>query len=109
MTDKKIEFLGSSLKDLKRFPDSAMQDAGYQLHKVQTGKEPDDWKPVRSVGSGVKEVRIWDKSNTFRIIYVAKFAGIIYVLHAFQKKTEKTRKADIQIAKDRYREISRRE
>ena len=90
MADKELEFLGSSLKDLKEFPDAAKQDAGYQLGKVQKGEEPDDWKPFSTVGAGVKEIRIREDKNIFRIMYVAKFKDTVYVLHAFQKKTQKT-------------------
>ena len=86
----------------------AIQDAGYQLRKVQQGKEPDDWKSIVDAGVGVKEIRIWENKSTFRIMYVARFEDIVYVLHAFQKKTQKTRKADIQLARDRYKEIVRR-
>ncbi|MCW5206319.1 type II toxin-antitoxin system RelE/ParE family toxin [Desulfobulbus sp. F5] len=108
MTHKKIEFVGTSLRDLKRFPRAAMQDAGYQLEKVQRGSEPDDWKTFPAVGAGVKEIRIQDEGGIFRVMYVAKFDDAVYVLHAFQKKTEKTRKADVDVAKERYEEILRR-
>ena len=69
MADKELEFLGSSLKDLKEFPVAARQDAGYQLGKVQKGEEPDDWKPFSTVGVGVKEIRIREDKNIFRIMY----------------------------------------
>jgi phage-related protein len=67
--------------------------------------EPDDWKPMSSVGQSVREIRIRDEAGAFRVIYVAKFADAIYVLHCFQKKTEKTSKADIDLAAKRYREL----
>jgi phage-related protein len=108
VAEKKLEFLGSSLKDLKKFPDAAKQDAGYQLGKVQKGEEPDDWKPFPAVGSGVNEIRIEEDKNIFRVMYVAKFEDIIYVLHAFQKKTQKTSKKDIETAQERYKEIAGR-
>lgn len=108
MTEKKLEFLGSSLKDLKGFPDAAKRDAGYQLREVQKGKEPDDWKPFPEVGAGVNEIRIQEDKNIFRVMYVAKFESVVYVLHAFQKKTQKTSKKDIETAKERYREIAGR-
>ncbi len=108
MADKELEFLGSSLKDLKEFPDAAKQDAGYQLGKVQKGEEPDDWKPFSTVGAGVKEIRIREDKNIFRIMYVAKFKDTVYVLHAFQKKTQKTSKKDIETAKNRYNDIAGR-
>ena len=109
MKDKELKFLGASLKDLKKFPDAARQDAGYQLSNVQKGKEPDDWKPFSIVGAGVKEIRISEDKDIFRIMYVAKLKNKIYVLHAFQKKTKATSDKDVRIARDRYKSIAGRE
>ena len=110
MTDEKpIYWVGTSYKDLLEFPDTAKQDAGYQLHRVQNGLEPENWKPFQNIGSGVKEIRLSDDGNTYRIIYVAKFLDKIYVLHSFQKKTQKTNPNDINIAKTRYNAIVREE
>lgn len=83
----------------------ARRVAGHQLDQVQSGREPDDWKPISTVGRGVKEIRIRDEAGTFRVLYVAKFADAVYVLHCFQKKTEKTSKADAELASKRYREL----
>jgi len=83
----------------------ARREAGYQLDRVQNGQEPDDWKPMNTVGLGVREIRIRDAAGTFRVMYVAKFADAVYVLHCFQKKTEKTRKADVDLAAKRYRDL----
>lgn len=106
MTDPKpVEFKGSSLDDLRAFPLSAKREAGHQLDQVQNGHEPDDWKPMPTVGRGVKEIRIRDAAGAFRVIYVAKFADAVYVLHCFQKKTEKTSKADVDLAAKRYRDL----
>lgn len=106
MTDPKpVEFRGSSLDDLRAFPLAAKREAGHQLDQIQNGHEPDDWKPMSTVGQGVKEIRIRDASGAFRIIYIAKLADAIYVLHCFQKKTEKTSKADLDLASKRYRDI----
>ena len=106
MTDPKpVEFRGSSLHDLRAFPSAAKREAGYQLDQVQNGQDPDDWKPMNTVGQGVREVRIRDASGAFRIIYIAKLADAIYVLHCFQKKTEKTSKADLDLAAKRYRDL----
>jgi phage-related protein len=102
---KPVEFLGSALDDLRAFPLSARREAGHQLDLVQKAKAPDDWKPMGIVGSGVKEIRIRDASGAFRIIYVAKLADAIYVLHCFQKKTEKTSKSDLDLAAKRYRDL----
>lgn len=107
MADQKpIEFRGSSLDDLRSFPPLARGEAGHQLDQVQKGQEPDDWKPMNTVGQGVKEIRIRDAAGAFRVMYVAKFADAVYVLHCFQKKTEKTSKADLDLAAKRYRDLS---
>ena len=102
---KPIEFCGSSLDDLRAFPQASRREAGYQLDRVQHGQEPDDWKPMNSVGRGVREIRIRDAAGAFRIIYVAKFADAVYVLHCFQKKTAKTSKTDIELASERLRAL----
>lgn len=106
MTDPKpVEFRGSSLDDLRAFPLAARRDAGHQIDQVQSGQEPDNWKPMNTVGHGVKEIRIQDVAGAFRVIYVAKFADAVYVLHCFQKKTEKTSKADVDLAVRRHRDL----
>jgi phage-related protein len=106
MTDTKpVEFRGSALDDLRAFPASARREAGFQLDQLQHGREPDDWKPMPTVGQGVREIRIRDPSGAFRVVYVVKFSDAVYVLHCFQKKTQKTRKADIDLAAKRYREL----
>lgn len=106
MNDQKpVEFRGSSLDDLRGFPLDAKRAAGHQLDQVQNGQEPDDWKPMNTVGQGVKEIRIRDAAGAFRVIYVAKFSDAIYVLHCVQKKTEKTSKVDLELASKRYRDL----
>lgn len=71
---------------------------------VQVGREPDDWKPMSTVGLGTREIRVRDAAGAFRILYVARFADAVYVLHAFQKKSEKTAREDLVLAQKRYRE-----
>lgn len=102
-----ITFLGSSLKALRGFSDAARQDAGFQLDLVQRGQQPDDFKPMPEVGAGVEELRVWCEQGTFRVVYLARLADAVYVLHAFQKKTQKTPRADIETAARRYRELMR--
>jgi phage-related protein len=102
---KSIVFRGNALDDLRDFPEPARQEAGYQLDKVQRGFEPNDWKPMNTVGRGVREIRIRDASGAFRVIYVAKLADAVYVLHCFQKKTEKTSATDIDLAAKRYGDL----
>lgn len=103
---KPVDFCGDSLDALRAFPESAKREAGYQIDKVQHGLEPDDWKPMSSIGSGVKEVRIWDEAGAFRVIYVVKLADAVYVLHCFQKKTEQTSEKDIKLARKRFKELT---
>ncbi len=107
--EKAIYWVGTSYKDLLEFPRETKQEAGYQLHRIQNGLDPEDWKPFQSVGSGVKEIRISEDSSIYRIMYVAKFTDRVYVLHSFQKKTQKTRQKDIDIAKARYTAVVKEE
>jgi phage-related protein len=100
---KQIEFKGASLKDLRAFPDAVRNEAGYELREVQKGNEPTDWKPMSSIGVGVKEIRVKDEQGIFRVIYVVKYLDRVIVLHAFQKKTEKTSKNDLDLAKQRLK------
>lgn len=101
---KTLKFIGSSLDDLRNFPAEARRQAGFELAAVQRELEPSDWKPMNTVGAGVREIRI-HVLGEWRVFYVAKFADAIYVLHAFQKKTQKTRREDIELAQRRYKQI----
>jgi phage-related protein len=109
MHTKPVAFLGDSLKRIREFPDDAKQDAGYQLERVQHGRQPDDFKPMPSIGKGVEEIRIWGDTGTYRVIYTARLADAIYVLHAFHKKTQATSKRDIELAKQRFAQLSRKQ
>ena len=102
---KPIEFRATALDDLRAFPPSAMRDAGYQLDRVQHGLQPDDAKPMPTIGAGAMELRIWDEAGTFRVVYVAKLADAVYVLHCFQKKTQQTAKRDIELARRRFKAL----
>jgi phage-related protein len=88
---------------MRDFPADARRQAGFELDAVQRALEPSDWKPMTSVGTGVREIRI-HVLGEWRVIYVANLADAIYVLHAFQKKTQKTRRQDIELARRRYRQ-----
>lgn len=101
---KPLSFVGSALEDLRKFPEEARRAAGFELHAVQRGVEPSDWKPMQTIGSGVKEIRIHVQGE-WRVLYVAKLRDAVYVLHAFQKKTRKTGQRDIELARQRYRQI----
>ena len=87
---KPIAFQGTSLDDLRAFPGAARREAGHQFDQVQRGLEPDDWKPMPSIGPGVREVRVRDEAGAFRVIYTATRPEAVHVLHAFQKKTQAT-------------------
>jgi phage-related protein len=104
MQPKQLRWLGDSLEQVKAFSDEAKRSAGHQLGLVQSGLDPQDWKPMETVGAGVKEIRIrFEKS--YRVFYVAKFSEGVYVLHAFVKKTPKTSKQDIDIGVNRYKAL----
>jgi phage-related protein len=99
-----LRFLGTAKDDVSAFPDAAKTRAGYELFMVQAGRDPDDWKPMPTVGPGACEIRVRDNAGAFRVIYVAKFRNAVYVLHAFQKKSQKTARRDIERARARYRD-----
>jgi phage-related protein len=101
---KPITWLGRSKKVIQGFPVQTRRDAGYQLYRVQQGLVPSDWKPMPSLGSGAMEIRL-HRPHEHRIIYVAKFDEAVYVLHAFEKKTQKTPKQELANAEKVYREL----
>lgn len=102
---KALRFIGTSLDDLKDFPTAARRAAGFELHALQCGFLPSDFKPLLNVGPGAYEIRIHAQGE-WRVIYVAKLSEAIYVLHAFHKKTQQTRQVDIALAAKRYRQMS---
>lgn len=101
---KPLRFVGSSLDDLRDFPAEARRQVGFELYAVQRGLEPSDWRPMPEVGPGVREIRV-HVLGEWRVLYVARIAEAIYVLHAFRKKTQKTRCEDVELAQQRYRQI----
>lgn len=102
---KPLQFMGTSHNDLKAFPDQARREAGFNLDSVQRGFDPESWKPMKTVGSGVSEIRIRETSGAYRVIYLTTRPEAIYVLHCFQKKSEKTSQRDIELAKTRLKAI----
>ena len=104
-----VRFLGDSLKCIRDFPEDVRHDAGFQLEKVQRGEQPDDFKAMPSIGAGVEEVRVADESGAYRVIYVARWADAVYVLHAFQKKTRATSRQDVEMARKRLAQVLRGE
>ena len=104
MNDKRLTWIGSSLEDLRNFPEEARRKAGFELRAVQRGDTPSDFKPMNIVGKGTQEIRI-RTGDAYRIFYVARFEEAVYVLHAFQKKTQQTSRRDIALGQQRYKEM----
>lgn len=102
---KRIEFLGDSLAEIRAFPEAARKQAGVQLHKLQLGLDPSDWKPMTSVGPGGREIRIRDDAGAFRVLYVTNVGNLVHVLHAFQKKTQRTEQRHLDLAAVRLRRL----
>jgi phage-related protein len=100
-----ITFLGDSLEAVRAFPVTARREAGFQLDRVQRGLLPENWKPLKTVGPGVNEIRVRDEAGAFRVLYVASLPEALYVLHAFQKKTQKTAKGDLELARVRLKTL----
>ena len=105
--DKNLIWVGSSRADLSEQPAEARRLLGFELREVQHGRAPSDWKPMSSVGAGVVEIRVQTEDGAFRLMYIAKFAEAIYVLHTFQKKSRKTSALDLELARSRYALVRR--
>lgn len=101
---KPIVWLGSSRDDVRAFSGEARKEAGFELYQVQRGLDPSDWRPMPSVGAGVVEIRVRAETE-YRVLYVAKFAEAIYVLHAFAKKTRQTPREAVQLARARLKQL----
>ncbi len=106
MSDKPLVWLGSARRDTRAFPVVARRRSGFQLRRVQQGLDPDDWKPMRMVGTGVREIRI-HIAGAHRVFYVTTRPDAIYVLHAFEKKTQKTSAADLRMGRERFRSLDK--
>ena len=98
---KRIQWLGTSLNSVREFPGDVRKLVGQELRLVQSGLMPTDFKPMTTVGAGAYEIRVREGIQ-YRVIYVAKFSDTVYVLHSFVKKTPKTSKPDLDIAKSQY-------
>lgn len=106
MPDKVLWWLGSSRDDMRAFPENARRLAGFQLRRVQQGLEPNDWRPMPTIGPGVEEIRI-HTTREHRVVYIAKFAEAVYVVHAFEKRGRKTPKRDLDLARQRLQQLLR--
>jgi len=108
--EKPLHWMGTSKRDLRRFSDEARHEAGFDLDRVQIGSQPRNWKPMDSIGPGVSEIRVRTNeggNQEHRVVYVARFAEAVYVLHAFEKKSQKTSQHDLDVARARYAEMIR--
>jgi phage-related protein len=108
--EKPVEWIGRARYEFLSFPPSAVNEAGYSLGFVQEGDEPENWKPMESIGPGACEIRVRTRQGgtvQYRVIYVAKFPEAIYVLHAFEKKTRATSQHNIDVARARYAQMLR--
>jgi len=101
---KLILWIGGARDGVRAFPKDARQRAGYELYQVQRGLDPSDWKSMPQIGPGVREIRVHTRLE-HRVIYIAKFDEGVYVLHAFEKKTRRTEKADIDLVRSRLRTV----
>lgn len=106
---KPIVFEGDTLERLRAFPQTIRRQLGQQLDRIQHGGQPQDFKPMSTVGLGACEIRVCDESGVYRAIYVAKLADAVHVLHIFQKKTQQTSQQDIEQARRRYRLLMRQQ
>lgn len=102
---KALTWLGDSKKNIGKWPTGVRDQAVYQLQRLLDGRDPTDWKPMKTVGKGVREIRIRGRGDQYRVIYIARFKGTIYVLHAFQKKSQKTARRDLELARRRLNGI----
>ncbi|MCZ6658479.1 MAG: type II toxin-antitoxin system RelE/ParE family toxin [Gammaproteobacteria bacterium] len=103
---KTVIWQSDSLKTLKSFPSQVKYAVGVELMRVQSGLTPMDSKPMQSIGPGVREIRVQYR-NQYRVLYIASFDEAVYVLGAFIKKTQRTPKTEIDLAKQRLREVKR--
>ena len=100
-----LVFVGGAERDYLALPRDVQKAGGFQLKRVQEGKEPNDWKSMPSIGSGVREIRVWERAGTYRVIYVVQSISGVFVLHAFAKKSQATERRDIELAKRRLKEV----
>jgi len=103
---KPVRFIGTARETLARFPKAARLRAGHELFMVQAGRDPTNWRPMPDIGPGAGEIRVRLATGAFRVFFVASLGDAVYVLHACQKKTMRTGRRDLDVARQRYREAS---
>jgi len=107
MPFRPVTFHGDSLERLRDFPEDARRAGGHELYQVQKGADPNNWRPMPTIGAGVREIRIHDAAGAYRVIYIAALKNAVHVLHAFQKKSQKTAQRDLDLASERLRQLKR--
>jgi len=103
---KPVTWVGSAKRDLLACSTAVTRAAGRELERVQRGADPIDWKPMPTIGRGVREIRVHSEGEV-RVFYVATFPEGVYVLHVFQKKTRQTARGDVALGQQRYRTMMR--
>jgi phage-related protein len=103
-----IVWEGDSRDILKSFPETVVQNLGFELWQLQQGEMPRDYRPLPSVGSGVYELRDQDKRGWYRVVYLSRIDDVIYVLHCFEKKTREMPRKDFQKSKQRLTAVRAR-
>ena len=101
---KAVLWVGGARDEVRGFPKDARQRAGYEIYQLQCGLDLSDWKSMPEIGAGVREIRVHTRLE-HRVVYIAKFEEGVYVLHAFEKKTRRTEKGDIDLARSRLRTV----
>ena len=104
MAPKPILWVGDSRAVVRAFPAGTRRDVGYRLFRVQRGLDPGDWRPMSSVGQGVRELRI-HTGGEHRVLFLASRPEAVYVLHAFTKRRQRTMRLDIRVARARFRVV----
>ena len=104
MSIKPIRWVGSAREEIQSLPEDARKEVGFALWTLQQGIQPSDFKPMSIVGKGVEEIRIRTE-DADRVFYIARFEEAIYVLHAFQKKTQKTANKNLELGQKRYQQL----
>ncbi|MFI5235982.1 MAG: type II toxin-antitoxin system RelE/ParE family toxin [Gemmatimonadales bacterium] len=104
MTTRSIQWAGSSLRDIRAFPDDARRLLGQELRRLQLGLDPIHWRPMQTVGTGVREIRV-RTGRAYRLIYWTEDREAMHVLHVFEKRSPKTSGLDLELARARLRHL----
>ncbi len=104
VSGKPLVFVGSALRDIERLPEVARIRIAAEFDRLRLGNDPLHWKPMSSVGPGVREIRV-SVGRAFRAIYVASLPKAVFVLHVFEKKSQQTTRRDIELARVRFNRV----